>query len=401
MDNKIAGRYSLLKKIGSGSFGEIYKGLDNKTNAEVAIKLEPVNSKHPQLMYETKVYKLMQGGQGIPNVYWYGWTGEYSAMVMDLLGPSLEDLFNFVKKKFTVKTALMVADQMIQRIEYFHSQSFLHRDVKPDNFLIGLGKNQNLIYIIDYGLAKKYTNPITGEHIPYRDNKNLTGTARYASVSTHFGIEQSRRDDLEGIGYVLMYFLRGSLPWQGLRASTRKKRYKSIRDVKAKTPVEVLCQGFPTEFATYITYCRSLQFTEKPDYEYCKKLFRDLFVRAGYRWDYIYDWNHPSSDTRSIYSTEASQTLLEETKLLNPKDKEEEKKAVEPQKIETIKYIVPEAAVQRSQEQSKQPESKVVRVSEKENTQQANTLLTDTAWLTGGADPHLKLVQGIGLEIKK
>ncbi len=378
MDLKVAGRYRLTKKIGSGSFGEIYKAVDIKTNSEVAVKLEAVNSKHPQLMYETKIYKLMQGGPGIPNVHWYGPTGEYVAMVMDLLGPSLEDLFNFVKKKFSVKTVLMIADQMIQRVEYFHSRSFLHRDVKPDNFLIGLGKNQHLIYIIDYGLAKKYINPLTGDHIPYRDNKNLTGTARYASVNTHFGIEQSRRDDLEGIGYVLMYFLRGSLPWQGLRASTRKKRYRYIRDVKAGTPIESLCSGFPAEFATYISYCRGLHFDQKPDYDYLRKLFRDVFTRMGYRWDYAYDWISPNSDTRSIYSTEASQTLLEEAKAI-PKEKEEEKQATVPAMVEETK-VEHKRMTPEGHEEPPAPkiEAKAAKVADKENTQQAETQLTDT-----------------------
>jgi casein kinase 1 len=310
----IAGRYRLVKKIGSGSFGEIYKGVDFKSNSEVAVKLEPINSHHPQLDYEAKVYKALQGGIGIPKIHWNGTVGDYLALVIDLLGPSLEDLFNFSKKRFSMKTVLMIADQMIQRIEYFHAHYFLHRDAKPDNFLIGVGKTKEFIYIIDYGLAKKYYNPSTCEHISYKDNKSLTGTARYASINTHMGIEQSRRDDLEGIGYVLMYFLHGSLPWQGLKASTQKKRYQSIRNVKSGTPIDVLCKGFPIEFATYISYCRNLYFVDVPDYSYLRKLFRDLFVKLEYKWDYIYDWIAPASESRSVYSTDTSRTLMEETK---------------------------------------------------------------------------------------
>lgn len=156
--------------------------------------------------------------------------------------------------------------------------------------MIGTGKKQWLVYIIDYGLAKRYRDPRTGDHIPYRDNKNLTGTARYASVNTHLGIEQSRRDDLEGIGYVLMYFNRGSLPWQGLRAKSKKEKYDRIRDIKVSTSVESLCKGFPDEFAVYLNYCHKLSFDEKPDYGYVKKIFKDLFIRKGFEWDYMYDW---------------------------------------------------------------------------------------------------------------
>lgn len=212
-------------------------------------------------------------------------------MVMELLGPSLEDLFNFCSRKFSLKTVLLLADQMISRIEYIHSKNFIHRDVKPDNFLMGLGKKGNLVYIIDFGLAKKYRDARTHQHIPYRENKNLTGTARYASINTHLGIEQSRRDDLESLGYVLMYFNLGSLPWQGLKAATKRQKYERISEKKMSTPIEVLCKGYPSEFATYLNFCRSLRFDDKPDYSYLRQLFRNLFHRQGFSYDYVFDWN--------------------------------------------------------------------------------------------------------------
>lgn len=291
LDLRVGGKYRLGKKIGSGSFGDIYLGINIISGEEVAIKLESVKAKHPQLEYESKVYKTLAGGVGVPFVRWFGTECDYNAMVLDLLGPSLEDLFNFCSRKFSLKTVLLLADQLISRIEYIHSRNFIHRDIKPDNFLMGIGKRGNQVNIIDFGLAKKYRDPKTHLHIPYRENKNLTGTARYTSINTHLGVEQARRDDLESLAYVLMYFLRGALPWQGLKAATKKQKYDRIMEKKMTTPTDLLCRGFPNEFGIFLNYTRALRFDDKPDYSYLRKLFRDLFVREGFQYDYVFDWS--------------------------------------------------------------------------------------------------------------
>ncbi|XP_065829382.1 uncharacterized protein [Oscarella lobularis] len=179
---------------------------------------------------------------------------------------------------------------MILRVEYIHGKNFVLRDVKPDNFLMGIGRNSNKVYVIDFGLAKKYRDSRTRVHIPYREDKNLTGTARYASINTHLGIEISRRDDMESLGYNLVYFICSNLPWQGLQAVTKRQKYAKISEKKMSTPVEVLCKGLPAEFAMYINYCRALRFEEAPDYMYLRQLFRILFRTLNHTYDYTFDW---------------------------------------------------------------------------------------------------------------
>ncbi|KAF5368534.1 hypothetical protein D9758_002449 [Tetrapyrgos nigripes] len=289
------GKYKLVKQIGSGSFGNIYLATNVISGEEVAVKLEDVKNEYPQLEHEYKIYQIIEDGVGIPSVRWFGKVGDYNAMVMDRLGPSLENLFNFCDCKFSLKTVLLLADQMIHRIEFVHSRNLIHRDIKPDNFVMGTGEWGNQVNLIDFGLAKRYRDPRTRTHIPYKEGKSLTGTTRYASISTHIGAEQSRRDDLEALGYTFVYFLRGHLPWQGLRARTKKQKLNFITE-KKKTSPEVLCKGLPDEFTVFLKYARALRFEEKPDYSYCRRLFRDVFFQEGYHHDYVFDWSIRASE---------------------------------------------------------------------------------------------------------
>ena len=228
MEIKI-GNYQVTKKLGKGAFGEVYMGKHADTGKEVAIKMESVDSKFPQLFHEAKILKALKGSKGIPDIKHYTTVDEYYVMIFELLGPCLEDLFKYCKRKFSIKTVCMIAIQILDRIEVVHMNHLIHRDIKPENFLIGHAK-PHLMYMIDFGLAKRFREPKTGMHIPWKENKNLTGTARYASLNTHLGYEQSRRDDLEGLAYMLIYFCKGILPWQGLAAKTKKEKYKQIKN---------------------------------------------------------------------------------------------------------------------------------------------------------------------------
>ena len=198
----------------------------------------------------------------------------------------------------------------ITRIEYVHSKGFLHRDIKPENFLIGIHGKKNVVYIIDFGLAKKYRDSRTHSHIPYKKKKSLTGTPRYASLNSHTG-EQSRRDDLESLGFIFVYFLKGKLPWQGLKANSKREKYAMIREKKRSTSIEKLCKGLPVEFAQYLKYIRSsLRFEEKPDYGYLRQLFSKLFRSKHYTPDFLYDW---CKEKR--FSSSSSRPLTEKRRL--------------------------------------------------------------------------------------
>jgi len=183
---------------------------------------------------------------------------------------------------------------MVNGIEQLHLHSYVHRDIKPENFVMGIGERKDSVFLLDFGLSKLFRDSISGLHIAYREYKNFTGTARYASVNTHLGAEQSRRDDLEALGYVFIYFLKGELPWQNVQGVDKRERYAQILNKKLKMPVNELCKGLPLEFESYLSYCRRMKFNERPDYTYIKKIFQELFIKQGFSFDWVYDWSRPS-----------------------------------------------------------------------------------------------------------
>lgn len=305
-------QYRIAKRLGGGSFGDIFLGV-GQNGEQVAVKFEKHSTRCPQLRHEYKVYRELQNCPGFGRVYFYGTHNNFNAMVMDLFGPSLEDLFTKCGRRFSLKTVLQVADQLLERMETMHSRHLIHRDVKPANFVLGLGTGCQTIYCIDFGLSTRYRHPRTLQHIPYRRGRSLTGTPRYASVNNHLGLEQSRRDDLESIGFVLVYFLKGSLPWQGLTARNAKRKYKLIMERKQATSIQQLCQNLPQQFAEYLAYCRSLKFEAKPNVPYLQGLLRDLYKVQGYASSATTEWDwgkfeSPSSVLRVGDTTTAGDT---------------------------------------------------------------------------------------------
>ena len=289
VDIRVGGKFRISKKIGDGAFNEIYQGSDIFDNSEIAIKLEHNSIKYPQLLFESRLLESIPG-IGIPKVFWAGVSGEYNVMVFELLGKNLEELLQNCDKKFSLKTTLMIAIQVLDRIRHLHMHNYIHRDIKPQNFSIGRGENEHIIYLIDFGLAKRYREEYTNFHIPLRQNIKLTGTIRYASCNALNKKELSRRDDMESIGYLLIYLLKGSLPWQGLKIKQKSEKYSKIKELKMSLEPEKLCEDLPDEFKEYIESVKNLEFEEEPDYGRYINMFTELFKKKEYVKDYMYDW---------------------------------------------------------------------------------------------------------------
>ena len=327
---KIKNQYSFKStdRLGGGSFGQIYKGINLKTKEEVAIKIESKNIETPQLMHESKILKALNDNDGFPKVYLVTPLDDVLIMVMELLGENLQKLLmNSPHKKFTLKTTLMLAIQILSRIKTLHENNYIHRDIKPENFTIGLKKYKNTIYMIDYGLTRKFCDS-RKNHIPYKEGKHLTGTALYASIYTHKGIEQSRRDDLESLGYMMIYFCKGELPWMNVKGKTKEIKYKKIMEKKLEMKPDILCQGLPDEFNQYFKYVRELQFTEEPKYDFLLGLFNSAMKKNNIKNDFKFDWCQNSGiNNQNINDKFSTESLFSKLKLgeINFGEKKEKK----------------------------------------------------------------------------
>lgn len=283
-------KYIILISVGKGAFGEVYKATRISDNIDVAMKIEKRRSTITRLIPEYKIYQKLFSRKcrsGIPRIYEFIQTDDYNIMIMELLGDSLEDIFNAVGRKFSISTVLFLGINIIKLIEKVHNSGFIHRDIKPNNFLVG-HYNKQKIYLTDFGLSKEFITT-KNTHIKETFNHSVIGTARYSSINMHLGFEPSRRDDLESIGYMLIYFAKGRLPWQGIcRDRNKENIFESIGNIKLATKLETLCDNMPKCFMDYLQYCRDLSFEEKPNYKLLIKMFSETIKINNF--NCVYEW---------------------------------------------------------------------------------------------------------------
>ena len=295
----IFNKYKILKRLGKGGFGLIF--LVEYQNKLYAMKLE--NIKNGYFILNKEIHLMIHlYGPRIPFAKSFGQCGYYNVLVMELLGKSLMELMSFLpKKKMSISCVCKLSYQMLQILEYIHSKSFLHRDIKPDNFIMGIGPNSKFLYMIDFGCAKAYRDPNTLAHYPKEKGKGITGTTIFASINTLSGYTQSRRDDLESLGYVIIYISKGTLPWANIQKDTKDKLNKKILKIKMNTKPDKLCLGLPYQFEEYIKYVRNMTYEQEPDYNYLRNLFLNALESNGGKMDFCYDWDNRVNNIALTY----------------------------------------------------------------------------------------------------
>lgn len=338
--NSLISSYSLLDTISSGPKGAVIRAEQRDSNDIFVIKCQNIEysekhhhnhssdneqnqsnpspllvAKHSALKKEANVYKSVTGAPGFPAFKQFFSDGTAEHLVLELLGPNLQTLMEKGSSQshptipyLSLKSVLQIADQGLLKIEYLHKKGYVHGNLTPTNFVIGLGHNSNLLYLLDMSHSIRYKHKETGELIPFSDKSHNQGDPAFSSINSQKDWRLSRRDDIESLGYLLVYLLTGSLPWL---------RYTSPKDIlycKMNTLVKHLCDGLPSEFAQFINSARCLEFTDEPDYSGYRDLFRDLFINQGFSFDYIYDWTpqmEPSNQTISyIYYNDANSKTI-------------------------------------------------------------------------------------------
>ncbi|KAF8964368.1 kinase-like domain-containing protein [Flammula alnicola] len=287
-----------VKRIGAGGFGVIDEGV-GPNGESVAIKKELASDKvtRPNLEHEYHVYKALAGHECIPDVKAYGRQRRHNVMVMDLLGPSLGDRFRHCAHRFSLRTTARLALGMLDAIEYIHSRGFIHRDVKPENFLLGLGTKSHVVHPVDFGLARRWRHSTTGAHVSSSTaeggSPGVIGTLPFASIHAHLGQAQTRRDDLQALAYTILLFARGSLPWGHIRGGTRKHRARRILEKKRSWTAARLCQDLPHELEAFCSYCFGLEIGEEPEYHLLRDKLAVIANREGWNADAKFEWEAP------------------------------------------------------------------------------------------------------------
>ena len=280
-------KINFSKKIGVGGFGQVYEGTNMLTNEKMAIKVESIKTNSGTIKHEARIINRIQGGKGIPRLINYIEEKGSQFLLIEMLGPSLNDLFDSCNKKVSLKTVLTLGYQMINRLEFIHSKGVVHLDIKPENFLFGIESKKHTLYLIDYGLSQKYIE--RKRHVDYKRVRLFNGTERFCSLNALIGYTQSRRDDLESMMFVILYLLNGTLPWMGLLAKTKKEKIEKIKEQKANLSQELLsCQY--DELWDMLVYSRTLEFTENPDYQYLKNKVIQLIDKNKIYIDNVFEW---------------------------------------------------------------------------------------------------------------
>ncbi|CAD8068235.1 unnamed protein product [Paramecium primaurelia] len=297
--------YITKKRVSAGSFGVVYQGQDINTRNFVAIKIDKENKEDSSLLREAEILRRLQHLQHIPKLYWAGKEQESYVLVIQYLG---RDLTHYMKtfRKFSLKCVLNVAEQMINILESLHKNKVLHRDIKPENVLVGKDDDDNQLYMVDFGISKFYKDE-NESHISFRENQPFIGTSRYASINAHRGYSLSRRDDMESLGYMLIFLLKGQLPWQNLQFTSEENKIKQVGQMKMKMEVSELCKGLPIEFGRYLDYVRGLPFKSEPNYKYCQSLFKKIQNEHNYvPKELVFDWNITQRGEKEGQSTSSN-----------------------------------------------------------------------------------------------
>ena len=284
-------KYKPFYQKAHGSFSFIYEGINIETNEHVAIKLEPRNSQSENLLLQNEIFYLykLRHCPGIVKIITTGRTKKYNILIEPLLGGTLYSLYLDQNKNFTLKDICLISLQCISRLESVHNKGIIHCDIKPENFCVGL-RDKRIIYLIDFGISKKYRSDRTKKHIQFNITKTMCGTARYASMNALSGLQLSRRDDLESLSYMILYFLTKKLPWQGITAKSLATRYKKIYEKKFELEKWDKFLSLPIQIQNFIKYCRNLGFSEDPNYKLMKNFFYDLMKQNEFVDDKNFSW---------------------------------------------------------------------------------------------------------------